>query len=1179
MTVYQSNRLEALVTVLSQQIKSNSGQNPFTAETILVHSPGMSEWLKIQIAQQLGIAANLKFPLPSSFIWSLYQQLIPNVPSTSAYNKDRLRWKIYHLLPGFLDDANFAAIKEYLSTDERHSSTEYTDLRRFQLSEKIADAYDNYLVYRPEWLLHWQNGNNDLPDNDDIGRHEWQAILWRGIYQNVEQLEQSQFHRASLHQVLLEKISTIEPEALLKLIPNRLFVFGISSLPSHQIDVLMALSQHIEVNILWFNPCSMYWGDILSEKTLARLNQQQSKIALTNNEQKQNYFITGNPLLASWGKVGRDYLDSLSQRDIEFQDIFLADPRGEHNKTLLGKVQQDILELEYRGSAEPLSIEALNDETGKVPLMINKGKVDDTIQIHSCHSRFRELEVLKDKLLGWLESNTILPKDILVMVPDINDYAPFIDAVFARDPQQPEQSIPYSISDRSSLSENPILNTFVSLLGLPTSRFTVSEVLDWLEVPLIMTAFNIDSAELELLKEWIVECEIKWALDGEHKANWNMPKEDINTWLYGLKRMVLGFSLGQESVWHGTASYTSIEGLNVNVMAKLVTFISYLADLKARFTDATSPEMWYLRVDQLITNLFNPEEIIDADFISVNKLREANKTLLEYQHNNDAMVDVNNLIVQHFFRQNLNETGVSQRFLAGRVNFCTLMPMRSVPFDIVCVLGLNDGEFPRHVEPLSFDLVGLNKPRKGDRARKLDERYLFLEAVCSARQKLHLSYLGQSSKNNQELMPSVLLSELVDYLQESFIVDNPEGRTQTRKVKDQIVIKHALQPFNERYFVDNQSFPGIKSYNKQWFGSFVSGLRRQSESTKNNEVLDVESTFDPFSCHDIQAKLQAVDNQVIVELDDLITFAKNPLKHFYKQQLGVNLALNDHNLSDVEAFEHDGLQRYKHVQSLVNFQQEIEPKIKQSWLASGSFPPKAWGEDLLFDYQQTVHKLDATLEALKVGYSDAAKSVSSRSVKASIEFQIANIEVSLRGSFNIESGLSLVKRLSKNVRADDRIEAWLIHLMRSLSDKPGPTFLLSHNTNDFITFSSIEQDFALAELKKWLQLYLMSTQCSEPIMWYGRFAYNAAVDMAKDKPSSALLKSIQGIIESAIEDERSPIDDHVVRHFGPDKPLPKDFLVLTRTLLLPLVQCQVEGKMKKIMEFMEEYVAAVGVSR
>lgn len=1139
----------------------------------------MSEWLKIQIAEQLGIAANLNFPLPSSFVWSLYQLLIPDVPSTSAYNKDRLRWKIYHLLPEFLNNPSFAAIKEYLAADERPASGEYTDLRRFQLSEKIADAYDNYLVYRPEWLSYWQNGNNDLPDSDEIGQQEWQAILWRGIYESVELLEQSQFHRASLHQILLEKIASIEPKQLLKLIPNRLFVFGISSLPSHQLDVLIALSKHIEVNILWFNPCSMYWGDILSEKTLARLNQQQSKIALTNSEQKQNYFITGNPLLASWGKVGRDYLDSLSQRDIEFQDIFLADPRGEHAKTLLGKVQQDILELEYRGQSEPLSIEELNDDTGKITLTINDGKIDDTIQIHSCHSRFRELEVLKDKLLGWLESSTTLPKDILVMVPDINDYAPFIDAVFARDPQHPEQSIPYSISDRSSLSENPILNTFVSLLGLPTSRFTVSEVLDWLEVPLIMKAFDIETSELELLKEWIVECEIKWALDGEHKANWNMPKEDINTWLYGLKRMVLGFTLGQESVWHGTASYTSIEGLNINVMAKLVSFISYLADLKARFNDTTSPEFWYTRVEQLITDLFNPEEIIDADFISVNKLREANKTLLEYQQNNDAVVDVNNLIIQHFFKQSLNETGVSQRFLAGKVNFCTLMPMRSVPFDIVCVLGLNDGEFPRHVEPLSFDLVGLNKPRKGDRARKLDERYLFLEALCSARQKLHLSYLGQSSKNNQELMPSVLLSELVDYLQESFIVDNPDQVEQGLNVKDQIVIKHALQPFNKCYFVDNAvSCLGL-SYNKQWYSSFLASIKSEQKESRSTASLASDSQFDPFLNEDIQAKLEAVDNHIIVDLDDLITFAKNPLKHFYKQQLGVNLALRDHDFSDVEAFEHDGLQRYKHVHSLVNFNQDIEPKIKQSWLASGSFPPKAWGEDLLMDYQETVQKLDANLDALKLGYAETAKSVSTRSVKSSVNLQIGSLEVTLRGSFNINEGLSLVKRLSKNVRADDRIEAWLIHLLRSLSDKIGPTFLLSHNTNDFITFKAVNQEVALDVLAQWMKLYLMSTQCSEPIRWYGRFAYNAALDMLNDKPDELILKNIRSNVDSAIEDERSPIDDHVVRHFGADKDLPDTFLVLTKRLLLPLVSNQVEGKMKKLNEFMEEYVADAGVGR
>ena len=1156
--------------MLSEQIKLNPESHVFSADTIWVQSPGMSEWLKIQIAQQLGIAANLKFPLPSSFIWSLYQSLIPDVPKTSAFNKDRLRWKIYQLLPNYSDNPEFLAITEYLAQNNTQLSS-FANLRRFQLSEKIADAYDNYLVYRPEWLSYWQQGNDDLPGTDDIGLQKWQAILWRGVCGDIEQSGQNAHHRASLHLDLLDKINNSDPAKIKDALPSRLFVFGISSLPSHQVEVLSALSQHIEVNILWFNPCSIYWGDIISEKTLARLSQAQSKVVTTNNQHKLDYFVTGNPLLASWGKVGRDYLDSLAQQDIGFEDIFV----GHQANTILTKVQNDILNLEYRNSNAPLSIEALNADTGKEQLPVG----DDSIQIHNCHSRYRELEVLKDKLLHWLDNEELMPKDIIVMVPDINDYAPFIDAVFAKNLKSPEQTIPYSISDRSSLSENPLLNTFISLLGLPTSRFTVSEVLDWLEVPLVMDAFNVEASELELIKTWVVECEIKWAVDGQHKSQWSMPAEDINTWLYGLKRMVLGFALDQESVWHGTASYTSIEGLNVNILGKLISFMSYLAQLKARFSDDASVIQWHQRIDELITDLFATDDANDKDFISTKKLREANQQLIEYEHNNDISGTINNLIVQHFFKQGLNESGVSQRFLAGRVNFCTLMPMRSVPFNIVCVLGLNDGEFPRHVEPLSFDLVGLNKPRKGDRARKLDERYLFLEALCSARQKLHLSYLGQSNKNNQELMPSVLLSELIDYLEESYIVDNPFGGKRSKKVKDHVMIRHALQPFNSSYFVDNSGSGWSLSYNNQWFES----SRLLSEKTGDVQIDNVKSTWDstndPFLTSTKSTDLTPVDNAINVNLDELITFAKNPLKHFYRQQLGLSLNLNDHSFSDVESFEHDGLQRYKHVANLIDLNADIESQTEQAWLTSGAFPPRKWGEDLLNDYQNTVSLMDENLKQLRSEYMAHAKSSSSRNIKLSMELEVDSLSVLLNADFKIDHGLTLVKRLSKDVRADDRIEAWLIHLCRSLSDKPGPTFLVSHNTGDFISFNNIEPEQASTFLKDWLRAYLTSSEYAKPIQWYGRFAYNSAISMLKGVPQHKIIESVRQKINNDIDDHRTLVDEHIIRHFGPKHILQDAFFTITERLLCPLVEHQVEGKMKKLESFMEEYVTQGGLSQ
>ena len=848
--VFQSNRLEVLVTLLSEQIKqpvstdfdmADLALDIFAAETVMVHSPGMSQWLKLQLAECNGIAANIDFPLPSSFIWRLYQKLLPNVPAESPFNKDKLSWRIYELLPERLEQAEFIAVAQYLaakkpiSHQQQEQQLSFEQLRRFQLSEKVADVFDNYLMYRQHWLEHWQLGHNDLPvdgSSDEIKQQEWQAILWRDLVADIEQSYESRnvehatneapLSRAHMHQLLLDKLveAKTNPKLLQEIVsalPKRLFVFGISTLPKSQLEVLQALGEHIDVQVMWLNPCALFWGDILSDKTLARINAKDAKqalIAQTNIEQKEQYFIVGNPLLASWGKVGRDYLDNLAKADIDMMDIFIE----QESDTLLAKLQQDILNLEFRGEQTPLSPEQIHSDFGK--RVVNTD--DDSVLVHSCHSRIRELEVLRDKLLGWFEQNPELEaKDVLVMVPDVEQYAPFIEAIFARREGNNHEYIPYTIADRGGLLENPLLNTFNQLLLLPSSRFNVSELLDHLEVPALLTRFELSDAELVLLKHWISDCQIKWAKSAEHKGDWGLPQIELNTWVYGLKRMLLGVALPEQGVWQDILAYQHIEGLNAQTLGKLLNYFSFLLELEQELLQQKSLSQWHSLIGHLVDYLFDQQEHDLNTQLTVQKIREANQRLLSYQRSEkqdetSKQSKIGYRLLQHYFVTGLNESGVVQRFLAGSMNFCTLMPMRSVPFKVVCVLGLNEGDYPRQVDPISFDLVGLNSPRKGDRSRKHDDRYLFLEALVSAREKLHLSFVGQSSKNNNTMVPSVILSELLDYIDSSFLAED-----NTSSIIDSISISHKLQPFNQTYFLkanlQDDTKVHYQSFDKDWF--------------------------------------------------------------------------------------------------------------------------------------------------------------------------------------------------------------------------------------------------------------------------------------------------------------------------------------------------------------------------
>ncbi|WP_299268088.1 exodeoxyribonuclease V subunit gamma [uncultured Psychrosphaera sp.] len=1102
LTLYQSNRLEALVTLLATQIQFPASDNALAPETILVHSPGMSQWLKLQIAEQNGIAANIDFPLPSSFIWRLYQHLLPDVPAQSPFNKDRMTWKLYQLLPQHLDKPEFKSINDYLNTEkpisvdseletrlanlsdlsatpvvtadsastETYESkaynsnelTSYEQLRLFQLAEKVADVFDNYLMYRPHWLKHWQQGHTDLPGEetamgDDIKGQQWQSILWQALVEFTDQQQQSPLHRASMHKLLLEKLAGISTEQLKAALPkplHRLFIFGISSLPTHQLEVLTALSEHIDVQILWLNPCSQYWGDILSDKTIARLNSKQQELAQLNINHKEDYFVTGNPLLASWGKVGRDYLDVLTNSDIQIHDVFIdASTDTSAGFTSLEKVQNDILNLEYRGEQMPLSPEQINSDFGKV--LLNKD--DDSILIHNCHSRIRELEVLKDKLLGWIEQDpTLLPKDILVMVPDVNQYAPFIESVFKsvdtksagkpfdKQKSQHNQNIPFTISDRGGLEENPLLNTFVDLLLLPSSRFTVSELFDHLEVPAVMATFKLSQGDINLIKQWIEQSQIKWAKDAKHKTKWQLPEIDLNTWVYGLKRMVLGVSLGEQGLWNNILAYQKIEGLNQAILGKLLNYFSFISELEQILSGDKSIEQWTELLEQFVTHLFTLADFTSnangqdgehqteyqkkLDEITIQKIRNAIAQLTVYLDDRDFTGKFNYHLVHHFFAQHLSESGVAQRFLAGRMNFCTLMPMRSVPFKVICILGLNDGDYPRHVDPISFDLVGLNNPRKGDRSPKLDERYLFLEAVSSARNKLHLSFIGQSVKNNQSLMPSVILSELIDYIQQSFIVDNTKDKGfLADQVLDRVMIKHKLQPFNQEYFlVANQNKP-YKSYSKRWFdvcetqnsvknNSTVSDhygqtidsvgigedhfdrpqdrqdLKIDQLDRKNSPEDPIKDLDDPFNGQ-VGSKFDLSNintninndlkiNKAQIDLGDLIEFWRHPIKYYYRRVLDIKLDFNNDALSDHEVFQHDGLQKYTNQSALLEqllFSDASDTDQNNQFnndksLRSGNYPAKKWGESVIHSYQkQSLDMVNLVKDLLNLDPSESFK--------------------------------------------------------------------------------------------------------------------------------------------------------------------------------------------------------------
>jgi exodeoxyribonuclease V gamma subunit len=931
----QSNKMEFLAKALQvyMQTGNNSSGNIFAADTILVQSPGMAQWLKIQIAEDTGIAANLDFPLPSSFIWQLYRQHISELPEQSAFTKANMAWKLMAVLPGLLHEPSFAAIADYLADGQA--------LRLYQLCHKIADVYDQYLVYRPEWILSWEQGMDQLPDTQ-VSEHPWQPALWRALLEYTQSLAESPFHRANLHQSLLSALSAQQHTNNDK----PLFVFGISAMPWQQLEVLQALAKQRDVVIFWFNPCQHYWGDVVDELTRSR-----AKLKQTLDEKQAgqaDYLATGNPLLSSWGKLGRDYQDMLLELEPEQHDGFV-DPEAHY---LLSHIQSEILNLQYRGCNEALSAEELLSNGEEFP-KIAIAKDDTSVQIHICHSKVRELEVLHDRLLSLFALNPDWhPGDVIVMMPDVAQYAPFIDGVFGA--VEANLRIPYAISDRNVSEQSPLLNSFKQLMTLHQSRLTLSEVLELCEVPAIQARFDISASEYELLGHWLADAGVRWAWDEQDKARWNVPGDQQNTWYFGLQRLLAGYAMTGDTLYHNgeqcIAPYHDIEGQQAIALGKFYLFAKHLREAISFCQQSASLPEKVSGALTIIEQMYLPQDSEEQELMS---LRHALEQMLCHQKQYPLAVEHDVFVSELLL--NLQDKGVGQRFLAGYVNFCTLMPMRSIPFKVVCLLGLNDADYPRQVLPMGFDLLHQGKARRGDRSRRLDDRYLFLEALLSARDLFYVSYQGFSQKDNSPRSPSILLSELLDYCRHGYCLDGQHELPVEQSEENflaHLCTAHALQPFSEQYFLPEGPESEL-SYQLHWL-SVAQQLREDVEPLiflgKANEVC-----------------IEMDEDDVELELDQLILFFHNPAKSYFIHHWQSRFGRVDNDLLDEEPFAFDALDRYLLNQRLIEASAK-SGQYNSDWITSlraeGRLPSANSGPILLAPIAKQSEGLIAKLEDL-----------------------------------------------------------------------------------------------------------------------------------------------------------------------------------------------------------------------
>lgn len=1021
-TVYHSNQLDLLKTLAAWQIENQPLRDPFQSEVVLVQSPGMAQWLQMSLAEQFGIAANIVFPLPASFIWDMFVRVLPGIPKESAFNKASMSWKLMALLPEMLHHEEFALLHNYLTDDE--------DKRKlFQLASRVADLFDQYLVYRSEWLNAWEKGQRI----EGLGEAQlWQAPLWAALVEYTRELGQPEWHRANLYARFIHALenSNERPPDL----PDRVFICGISALPPVYLQALQALGKHIDIHLLFTNPCRHYWGDIQDYAFLAKLQsrrrqhyQEQRESSLFSQQDVSGLFNDAgeqqlsNPLLASWGKLGRDNLFLLAQMECREIDAFVdIEPA-----TLLQSLQRDLLELEDN-AVIGLQQQEWESSVGKRLL----DPADRSVSIHLCHSPQREVEVLQDRLLQMMASDpTLSPREIIVMVADIDAYTPFIQAVFGNAPS--DRYLPFSISDRRASQAHPALQAFISLLSLPDSRFTSEEVLALLEVPALANRFTIDEEGLKRLRHWVEESGIRWGLDDETLRDLELTPTGQHTWHFGLTRMLLGYAMNSDSGhWQGVLPYDESSGLIAELAGNLAELLMRLRHWRALLTSARPLEEWLPLCRALLNDFFAG----DADTeVALVLIEEQWQQAINYGIQAQYRQAIPLSLLRDELASRLDQERISQRFLAGPVNFCTLMPMRSIPFKVVCLLGMNDGVYPRTLPPLGFDLMSL-KPKKGDRSRRDDDRYLFLEAINSAQQQLYISYIGRTIQDNSERFPSVLVSELVEYISQSFCL--PEDRQRDVDSSAAGVLKHihhlhSRMPFAAENF---SSLSEYRSFAKEWLpAASASGVPHPA-------------FMQPLPLQDLQE----------LNFDQLVRFWRHPVRAFFSQRLGVSFMLEETSLPDAEPFALDNLSRYQVNMQLLNTlidEQPSEPLYDRQ-RAAGNLPYGAYGELFWQEQQEDMAELAGRVREQR-----------KESVSREIALEVGGIQLS--GWLPQVQDDGLLRWRPGHLNYTDGLSLWLEHLVYCMLGGQGASRMYGRKESQWC-FPALPGEQA----REWLERYI-----------------------------------------------------------------------------------------------------------
>ncbi|MFI4847270.1 MAG: exodeoxyribonuclease V subunit gamma [Candidatus Makana argininalis] len=847
--IYHSNSTDMLKIIISLLISVKKKKNdPLKPEIIIVKNKNIANWIKIKLSEQLGIYANIKFITISKFICNVISNLLPNIKYKYTCNNSIMTWKIFSLIPDILNNKYFLKIKYFLKNNDI--------LKKFKFSTQLAYIFNQYRIYRPDWLKSWKEGKliKNL-DEDQI----WQSFLWRKLINNkVHYNELILQHDKNFNNI--KNIIKNKKRKNIKL-PNRVFIFGISSLPPIYIKLLELLGNSMDIHNMFINPCKHYWGDIedfnFFEKIINKCIKENNNIIFINNKTKSvllNYISKpnlGNYFLSSWGKKCKEYIYLISNlnRIIEI-NAFIKPIKN----NILNLIKKDILILKNYSSENKKHI-----YKNKILKRMIKIK-DFSININACYSYYKEIEILYDKLLLIMSKDvTLKPQNIIVMAPNIKNYVASIKSIFGN--YNLKNNLPFYISDIESKKINLISLSFMKLLDLPFIKLSAKKILKFLEVKSISRKFNIKNKEIDILNRWVLESGIKLELDEEKKDNNFIENiNNLNSWDFGFNRMFLGYAMNSEfGSWNKILPYDKTYGLSSCLLGKFYDLINNIKYFKKKLLKPRKIKYWCSISEKIISSFFYATSPKEENILTL--IKSTWKKILKYCIKSKFKEKISVKLIKEELFNKLNKKKIINNFLFGKINFCNLKSMSSINFRIVCILGINDNIIQKKKYKNNYNLI-FKHPRIGDINILENLKYYFLESILSAKDIFYVSFIGNDIKNNNINTNSTFVNELIYYISNNFYIEGDQYLEEKQIINN--IIKHIFKFHDINFFLKKNTF----------------FLKKKKNYFKKN-LLKLKYDLS------LNSKLLLNFKNKILKLEDIIEFYNNPIKTWFINNLKI----------------------------------------------------------------------------------------------------------------------------------------------------------------------------------------------------------------------------------------------------------------------------------------------------